>query len=393
MLSHLRLDEITEQHLLELIENKIPESHTLEYKRETYKKNDKGKKELLKDLAAFANADGGDLIIGIAENEDGVATALTGIEKAKIGQELERLEQIARSNFEPKIEFQMREISLSGDKVALIFRIPASEIGPHRETFNGINRFHVRGSKTTDEPDVEGLRKMFLAPYLREQKIREFVDERLENISKGNGPIPLRGNDFFAIHIVPFRTHHVRFGYAPLTQRHICQTFYPISASSWDYRANLDGVLLHSMEAHAARSYFQIFRNGSIESVCCGFAREANGYYTVQWTWLVKELIEATYRYVNSITNLGVNYPYVIFWSLHGLNNVRPIFGNEFYTGSSAKPFDRDRIYLPELQINEFSDIDDARQKLRPSLDTLWQSVGYDRCLYFDDNGDWNPPS
>ena len=45
MLSHLQLNKITEQHLQDLVDNKVPESHAIEYKRESYGKNDKAKKE------------------------------------------------------------------------------------------------------------------------------------------------------------------------------------------------------------------------------------------------------------------------------------------------------------------------------------------------------------
>jgi len=385
MLSHIRLDEITEQDLLTLVENKVPESHTLEYKRETYKRNDKGKRELIKDIGAFANADGGDLIIGIEENDDGVAIALTGMSRAKISKEHERLEQIARSNFDPKIDFQMREILLSNDEVVLIFRIPASDIGPHRETFNGINRFHIRGSKTTDEPDVEGLRKMFLAPYMREKKIREFVDERIALLKKNEGPIKLVTKDWIAIHIVPLREAHLRFGYGNLEQQNFLGGFVPIRADGYGYRPNIDGVLLSVQDF----SYTQLFRNGSIETACCEWCYDERNKTIIDGKSLIEIIVETTYKYIRNISIIGVQGPYFIFWTLVGVGGSYLKFNQEI---APRKCFDRDLIRIPEIRMDDSYSMKETLDKLRPSLDALWQAAGYERCLYFNDQDEWTGP-
>ncbi len=44
-----------------------PESQTLEFKRQLPAKDDSGRVEFLKDVSALANAEGGDLVFGIAE--------------------------------------------------------------------------------------------------------------------------------------------------------------------------------------------------------------------------------------------------------------------------------------------------------------------------------------
>ena len=48
-----------------IVQDKIPESRTLDYKRELPPQTDAGNKELLKDISAFANTVGGYLIYGI----------------------------------------------------------------------------------------------------------------------------------------------------------------------------------------------------------------------------------------------------------------------------------------------------------------------------------------
>ncbi len=57
-LLHLPLDDITEQHLRDLIATGARESLYIDYKRETYGGNDAARKEFLADICSFANAAG-----------------------------------------------------------------------------------------------------------------------------------------------------------------------------------------------------------------------------------------------------------------------------------------------------------------------------------------------
>jgi predicted HTH transcriptional regulator len=93
ILTATRMEEIEERHLLVLIENKVPESRDLEYKRDPIGRDDRAKKEFLKDVTAFANTAGGHIVIGMAE-ADGVAAALPGTDDRPADEEIRRLESI-----------------------------------------------------------------------------------------------------------------------------------------------------------------------------------------------------------------------------------------------------------------------------------------------------------
>lgn len=92
-----------EQRLRELLDLKIPENFHLDYKVEHSGTNKEKKREFLKDVTGFANANGGDLIIGCEEPEEGKLTdsILKGI---ACGDSIARdLERLATSSIDPRI--------------------------------------------------------------------------------------------------------------------------------------------------------------------------------------------------------------------------------------------------------------------------------------------------
>ena len=66
----LRFEEITIQDVLELVELKTAERRTLEYKERLSTGNREERTEFLSDVSSFANASGGDILYGIAEERD-----------------------------------------------------------------------------------------------------------------------------------------------------------------------------------------------------------------------------------------------------------------------------------------------------------------------------------
>lgn len=114
-MSIFRLDfeAVSESDLAELVTGQVPEGLHLDYKRDTYGSSDSDKRELLKDVSAFANANGGHIVIGMDEIE-GVASDLCGIRPPNIDDESSRLDQIIRTGIEPRIPgCRVKAVSLS----------------------------------------------------------------------------------------------------------------------------------------------------------------------------------------------------------------------------------------------------------------------------------------
>lgn len=94
-------DAVDEADLLALVAARAPETRTLEFKREIGRGNT-ATAEFLRDLTAMANAQGGDLLIGVIE-EEGVAAAVPGVAIPSLDDEGQRFENIIRSCVEPRL--------------------------------------------------------------------------------------------------------------------------------------------------------------------------------------------------------------------------------------------------------------------------------------------------
>lgn len=159
-LRDLPVNSISEADLQRLIDDGVGEGPNLEYKRATYGGSDQDHFEFLADISAFANTDGGDLILGVEET-DGRPSKLCGVQ-GNADVELLRLESIALAGLQPRIPaLRMRFVPLASGGNALLIRVPSSRIGPHRVTYRGRNRFWARQGGRKYEPDVGELRLLF----------------------------------------------------------------------------------------------------------------------------------------------------------------------------------------------------------------------------------------
>lgn len=97
--------QATEQDLLDLISNNERESHYLDFKRRESSltpNTEKRRVELGKDVSAFAHADGGTLIYGMAEDDHtGTADRLEGFAQSEMSKE--RLTQMIQTSTSPPV--------------------------------------------------------------------------------------------------------------------------------------------------------------------------------------------------------------------------------------------------------------------------------------------------
>jgi len=120
----------TTDDLQRLVDDEIQESLTLDYKASpALSNNNKSRDELCKDVSAFANSAGGQIIYGIEEKDRKPI-------KIDQGSDLKRewLEQVIDSNIQPRVEgLLITPIPVGGGRHAYVLAIPqAATSAPHQ---------------------------------------------------------------------------------------------------------------------------------------------------------------------------------------------------------------------------------------------------------------------
>jgi hypothetical protein len=104
---------------------------------------------MLAEVIAFANSQGGSVILGIAETSDNPPRAHAATPVPRVGDLAQRFEDQARSCIEPSLSrLRIRAIETDGQGGGVVvFRVPASRTAPHRLTTTR-ESYVRRGSST-----------------------------------------------------------------------------------------------------------------------------------------------------------------------------------------------------------------------------------------------------
>jgi len=110
--------------------------------------SDYARDEILAEAVAFANAQGGFVIVGIAETKEKPPRASSIVPLPRVGELARRFEDQARACIDPPLpRLEVHPVITSGDKGILVLHCNASRSAPHRLNSTGA-AFVRRGSST-----------------------------------------------------------------------------------------------------------------------------------------------------------------------------------------------------------------------------------------------------
>jgi hypothetical protein len=387
-----RLSDTTQAHIEALIQERAQEGAHLEFKREFPVNWDNGTKlEVLADISAFANAGGGELVYGIAENENAQAEAIVPQQFASAEQEVRRLQDFLMNLVDPRIpgvQIQAVEVTVAeAAGYAIVIRVPQSWVGPHRVNVN--QHFFVREGLRKRQLNVPEIRSLFLRSESQGQRVRDFRTERLGSLLAGETPFRLRGDAVFVVHLVPVKAalgagagvnpaEYVGYGF---------RRTIPVIASGAAAEAlvNLDGVAgARPVNEGRTHGYTVFFRNGFIESTNVMRATVAGEQASVLAGSIfedhVVQFIESTRP---ELEHWGVDGPLIVMLSIVGGKGAKLAVHPQH--GESGR-FDRDVLALPDIELAGERDI---RLELKPLFDLVWQSAGIHRSPHYNQQGRW----
>lgn len=391
------LDQVDATHLQQLCSDGCPESETLDFKRELPGNSDKEKHELLKDVSALANSEGGDLVYGIDE-KDGAAAAIASISAEPADAAKRRIAQILDAGLEPRVQgIRMVQVDVSGGYV-LILRVPASFDSPHCIRSNANRRFVMRNGTTTADMTYDQIRSTFDRTATLAERARTFITERLRAIASRTTATPVLPGPTAVVLVVPL---------AGIAERRTVDlqqiyhsTFINFMDRDWSGASrsfNFDGLAVHpgGKNNDGFYAYTHIFRSGTLEGCRLSGAerqlQQGQPERFVVWSLGLSNFVHSNAtNFLNSLQTWGFGGP--AFLSVALLNTK----GYELGIGDVLRPFsraaaDRDHLIPPPSWIESIGStpVDTA---VRPAMDMLWQAFGLDRCIDFDkDTGAYKP--
>jgi len=386
------IEEITEEVLQALKDNKVSERKTIEYKRSLPSNSEHDKKEFLADVSSFANASGGDLIYvyGIIEDRrTGTPKSLEGLTIENTDEAILRLESMIRDGIAPRIAgVASKSISLTNSKVAIVIRIPRSWSSPHRVKYGGHDKFYSRSSNGKYPLDVAELRIAFNLSETITERIRNFRLDRISKIYANETPVPFYDNPKIVLHLIPIISFNPAQSYDidKIASHH--EQMSPINCRGWNHRYNLDGFLTYSGgQEEKSYSYAQLFRNGIIEAVEGWLLRARSERLSIPSITFEKELIKSLADYISILKILDVEPPIFIFLTLLGVKGYSMGINTWKYDIDEVHTIDRDILQLPEVIVESY-DVK-AETKLKTCFDSIWNACGFPRDLYYNNAGEW----
>lgn len=181
------------------------ESQTLEFKQilPRFDVDPNARQEFLKDVCALANADGGDIVYGVRE-ENSVARELLPI----VGQDPDplrrRLLQTLDAGLEPRISgVVMEPVAIQAGGFAWVTRVPASYDAPHRYRYSDSYRFVVRNGTLTSEMSYDQLRTAFDRSAALVERAEAFRRTRVDGVMSGLAWRTLAHGPLVVVHVLP----------------------------------------------------------------------------------------------------------------------------------------------------------------------------------------------
>lgn len=379
-LTHIPLEQITEDHLVRLIDAKAAESLHIEYKRETYGGADDQRREFLADISSFANSSGGDLIIGMVAT-NGVPTELHPFVGDSDAEKL-RLEQMARDGLQPRIsKLQSAAVPVHSGGCVLVVRVPQSYNRPHRVIFKNAGRFWARSSAGKYEPNVDELRRIFVEAPLLAERIRTFRIDRISQIAAGETPVILAGTCMMVLHVIPYSAFDRTVPLVLPGEGQRLRLFPPLGRNVGTHHyVNLDGfvVLSDANEGVEQRhhSYAQVFRSGIIEGVST-MDRQDGSICAYE---IHEYCVKYTRLYVGALTQLGVEPPTAVIVSLIGVAGRKLASGIDgLYAPHGIPQVRQNQIHFAEVIIEDApTSFSQSAELLFPLLEQIWNSAGFD---------------
>lgn len=169
------LRDISIEDIRLLVSNRVPEGPHLEYKETAYSGRAEDIREMLRDITAIANAQGGYLLMGVREDGSGRAVEFTPIEDP--GPRVQSIEETCLECVAERIEgLEIETYELEPGRGIIAVRVPPSSLRPHMATKGSRTDFYRRYGTHKKPMSIGEIREVILS----NPRFRQLVELQLQ---------------------------------------------------------------------------------------------------------------------------------------------------------------------------------------------------------------------
>ncbi|HTR85318.1 MAG TPA: ATP-binding protein [Reyranella sp.] len=395
------MNSIDAAYLIGLPSHGPSESRRVEYKSQFRddKKNGLDRDTFRKDVSAFANTEGGDLVIGVVE-KGGSPVSVLGVELAdglSAHQTKEMLDQVLL-DLQPRLTgYQIIHQEVSAGRHVFLVRVPQSFRAPH--SIGSGKGFYYRTNSGRDPMNVDQVREAFLNSAGLESQLEAFRNKRVSLIESAP-PLPLAGGGpLVVLHVLPVVGASRRVVVDVIRDKDVLLGDDPPGFRNAFAAMNFDGcyMAIGSISRPPFLGYAQWFRNGFREIV---WVRRSPPYQggtdedrlLFEEDLFARHVVAAVDQSVKQLRALDVPYPFYVAVSVvkckdYVLGFSRPEGAGVVMHRQGGLKSPQDRYDLLECLVE--SEATNIPAVLKPSFDQFAQAFGFADSINYDAKGCW----
>ena len=380
------IDEIGEADIAALVDGGREEGAQLDYKSAPPEPgNEKWKTDFCKDVCAFANSAGGDLVFGVEEAR-GTAARVVPFETDADTMAL-TLQNIVLDRIEPQIHgVRIHPVPTAAGQYLLVVRVPRSFVGIHRVKAN--KEFYVRESRSNRALDVPGIVSRVSDLLGRKDRVSAFFERRYADILAGQYPIELAAGPRLVLHAVPSRSfldgEEVDL---ERIQPHAVPSLLQGASMSSDRRVFEGRIFSASASGTEPAAISTLLMHSGVV--------EATGPLLMPWGatddgFIALDLLEmSVLHFVGAFVSTGLvgatcGFPFLLRLCILGANGRPANSGAQmvevFHRGNPVRQVSS-ALVLPEVLIEGPSQ--DIVHSLQPTFLRAWHAWGYSKSPYY----------
>jgi len=367
---------------------------TIDYKQKLPDlKDNKQKREFLKDISAFANTQGGQIIFGI-EEEQAIPKSICGVAIPNPDDLKLQLLNAIRTGVEPRLSGVAIDLIVYRDDCLLLnLKVPASWNAPHWVSLEGHHKFYGRTSGGNYELSHTEIKDKFIMASTVKDRINAFRDKRVNELIHKKFPVALNEGAKVVLHIIPLSAFASNVECDALEidtlfhSQNTMLSFLPLGSSGIDKEITLDGLLTTPSRQQSHRTYSHFYRQGIIEAVAAVSFEEDGGGKIISSPSYERHLI--TQKYLDVLKKLNFVPPFYIFVSLIDVKGYLLKVFPGGYMGSDVarKSYTENEILLREVVVESFEMQNDVIFK--PLFDQLCNAWGFVMCPHYTTDGNY----